>query len=266
MRPLLAEKLRPLNERCTCPEGTLPVSEFVANCYLPFVVENLKPSTANGYQTRWQSYLALRLSRVIVRDFRTVDTGSLLAEIHREHELGRTTLKHIKSFLSGVFTYVKNQGAYDGVNPIRDAMIPEKAAKPLETYASPDEVLAMMEALDKAGEPKASAAVALMFFAGLRPGEARGVCWEDFDGRRMQVRRSVWHAHASAPKTEGSAKPVPVIEPLNTTLSALRALDKNPVSGPILRGPSGKPLDLNKLASRLMIPTLKAAGIEWHGW
>jgi hypothetical protein len=82
----------------------------------------------------------------------------------------------------------------------------------------------------------------------------------------MQVRRSVWHAHASAPKTEGSAKPVPVIEPLNTTLSALRALDKNPVSGPILRGPSGKPLDLNNLASRVVIPTLKAAGIEWHGW
>jgi hypothetical protein len=170
VRPLLAEKLRPLNERCTCPEGTLPVSEFVANCYLPFVVENLKPSTANGYQTRWQSYLALRLSRVIVRDFRTVDTGSLLAEIHREHELGRTTLKHIKSFLSGVFTYAKNQGAYDGVNPIRDAMIPEKAAKPLETYAaSPDEVLAMMEALDKAGEPKASTAVALIVLCWLAP-------------------------------------------------------------------------------------------------
>lgn len=230
-------------------------------------MQNLKPSTANGYQTLWQSYLTLRLSRIIVRDFRTVDAGSLLAQIHREHELGRTTLKHIKSFLSGVFTYAKNQGAYDGVNPIRDAMIPKKAAKPLETYAaSPDEVLAMMEALDKAGEPKAGAAVALMFFAGLRPGEARGVCWEDFDGRRMQVRRSVWHTHASSPKTEGSAKPVPVIEPLNTTLSALRALDKNPVSGPILRGPSGKPLDLNNLASRVVIPTLKAAGIEWHGW
>jgi hypothetical protein len=28
--------------------------------------------------------------------------------------------------------------------------------------------------------------------------------------------------------------------------------------GPILRGPSGKPLDLDNLS--------KAAGLEWHGW
>jgi integrase len=146
-------------------------------------------------------------------------------------------------------------------------MIPKKAANPLETCAaSPGEVLAMMEALDKAGERKAIAAVALMFFAGLRPGEAQAICWEDFDGRRLRVRQSMWHTHVSSPKTEGSAKPVPVIEPLNTTLSALRALDKNPVSGPILRGPSGKPLDLNNLANRVVIPTLRAAGIEWHGW
>jgi integrase len=44
-----------------------------------------------------------------------------------------------------------------------------------------------------------------MFFAGLRPGEARGVCWEDFDGKRLLVRRSVWHTYTTSPKTEGSA-------------------------------------------------------------
>jgi hypothetical protein len=76
----------------------------------------------------------------------------------------------------------------------------------------------------------------------------------------------MWHTHVSSPKTEGSGKPVPVIEPLNTTLSALRALDKNPMSGPILRGPSGKPLNLSIVANRVVIPTLRAAGIEWHGW
>jgi integrase len=211
-------------------------------------------------------YLSARLERIIVRDFRTVDAGSLLADIHREHKVGRTTLKHIKSFLSGVFTYAKNQGAFDGVNPVRDAMIPKKAEKPLETYAvSPDEVLAMMKTLDEAGQPKASAAVGLLFFAGLRPGEARGVRWEDLDGRRLHIRQSVWHTHATSPKTEGSEKSVPVIEPLASILADLRELDKNPSSGPVLRGPSGRPLDLNNLAVRVVIPTLKEAGIEWHG-
>jgi integrase len=267
VRPLLAEKLRPINEGRTRPEGTLRVAEFVENYYMPFVEENFKPSTATGYKTLWDLYLEPRLTKIVLRDFRTVDAANLLADIHRQHELGRTTLKHIKSFLSGVFTYAKNQGALDGVNPVRDAMIPKKAAKPTETHAtSPDEVLAIMHALDKAGERKASAAVALVFFAGLRPGEARGVCWEDFDGKRLSVRQSVWHTHTTSPKTEGSAKPVPVIEPLGTILGELRALDKNPASGPILRGPSGKPLDLHNLANRVVIPTLKKANIAWHGW
>jgi len=267
VRSLLAEKLRPINEGRTRPEGTLPVAEFVESFYLPFVEENFKPSTATGYKTLWETYVAARLGKTVLRDFRTVDAANVLADIHRQHKLGRTTLKHVKSLLSGVFTYAKNQGAFDGVNPIRDAMIPKKAARPEETHAaSPDEVLAIIDALDKAGERKASAAVGLMFFAGLRPGEARGVCWEDFDGKRLNVRQSVWHTHTTTPKTEGSAKPVPVIEPLGSILADLRVADKNPSSGPILRGPSGKPLDLHNLANRVVIPTLEKAKIAWHGW
>jgi hypothetical protein len=79
-----------------------------------------------------------------------------------------------------------------------------------------------------------------------------------------------------------------VIEPLATIPAELRKADKNPESGPILRGPTGKPLDLHNLANRVVIPTLKHCGIcrkletnhdkadhpykldeslpKWHGW
>jgi integrase len=110
-----------------------------------------------------------------------------------------------------VFSFAKNQGAFDGVNPIRDAMIPRKANVSEETHAAtPDEALAIMEALNRAGQQKARAAVALVFFTGLRPGEARGVCWEDYDGKRLTIRRAVWHTHITSPKTKSSEKPVPV--------------------------------------------------------
>ena len=118
----------------------------------------------------------------------------------------------------------------------------------------------------KAGERKARAAIALMFFAGLRPGEARGVCWEDFDGKCLMIRQSVWQTFTTSPKTESSIKPVPVIEPLTRILVDLREADGNPEQGPVLRGPSGKPLDLHNLANRVVIPTLKDAGIVWHGF
>jgi hypothetical protein len=79
------------------------------------------------------------------------------------------------------------------------------------------------------------------------------------------VRQSVWHTHNTSPKTETSAKPVPVIEPLGSILVELRQADGNPVCGPILRGPSGKPLDLHNLANRVVIRVLKDSGIPRHG-
>jgi integrase len=289
VRPLLEEVLRPVNEGKARPESTLSVAKFVESYYLPFVEANFKPSTVAGYKHLWEKYVAARLNYVSVRDFRTVDAATLLAEIYQACNLGRTTLKHIKSFLSGVFTFAKNHGALDGLNPVQDAMIPRKAAAPEETHAaSPDEVLAIMAALLDAGEHKARAAVALMFFTGLRPGEARGVRWEDFDGRQLSVRRSVWHTYTTSPKNEGSVKPVPVIEPLASILVDLRERDGNPAKGPILRGPSGKPIDLHNLANRVVIPKLKRCLIclrpesehqadehafeldtslpTWHGW
>ena len=261
------EKLRSVNAGKMQPASTLPVAEYVEDYYMPFVKENYKPSTAAGYKHLWQKYVAKRVSKIRLRDFRTVDAADLLEDVHKVHNLGRKSLKLIKSLLSGIFTYAKNRGVIDGLNPVQDAMIPKKSAPPQETHAtSPEDVLEIMNTLTKAKEPKARAAVALMFFAGLRPGEARGICWEHFDGNCLMIRQSVWHTYTSLPKTESSAKPVPVIEPLKTILAELRTSDGNPISGPILRGPSGKPLDLHNLANRVIIPTLKKAGVAWHGF
>jgi integrase len=92
------------------------------------------------------------------------------------------------------------------------------------------------------------------------------VRWEDFDGRRLTVRQSVWRTHVTAPKTEESVKAVPVIDPLERILAELREAEGNPNTGPVLRGPTGKPLNLDNLSKRVLSPLLKAAKIGWHGW
>jgi integrase len=97
-------------------------------------------------------------------------------------------------------------------------------------------------------------------------GEARGARWEDCDGKRLFVRQSVWHTFTTDPKTLEAASPVPVIGTLAVILNRVRELDGNPSSGPILRGPSGKPMNLDNLSKRVMMPLLKAAGLTWHGW
>jgi|SRR5277367_4720171 len=192
LQPLVDQILLPINRGSMKPESTLTIAEFAQDHWLPWARENCKPSTVAGYETLWKTYLAPYLSKISLRDFRTVDAANLFGEIHRAKSIGRTTLQHCKSRLSGIFTLARNLGALDSPNPVIGAMIPKKAAAPAETYAvTPDEVLTILELLRKDGELKARAAVALMFFAGLRPGEARGACWQDFDGKRLCVRQSV---------------------------------------------------------------------------
>ena len=80
--------------------------------------------------------------------------------------------------------------------------------------------------------------------------------------KHLNVKQSCWHTHTTEPKTECSVKPVPVIEPLRVLLHELRQADGNPTTGPILRGVrKGKPLSLDNLARREIIPTLRKCAV-----
>jgi hypothetical protein len=61
-----------------------------------------------------------------VRDFRCVDAANLLRDLHRDRDLNRHSLQHMKSFGSGIFTHSKNIGIFDGINPFKDARVPRR--------------------------------------------------------------------------------------------------------------------------------------------
>src|SRR5262249_2421798 len=72
-----------------------------------------------------------------------------------------------------------------------------------------------------------------------------------------------------------AAKPVPVIEPLRGMLVELREFEGKPESGPILRGVLGKPLNLDMIVKRVIMPSLQnpenystpeAKKLDWHGY
>jgi len=277
VQPLLNEILLPVNAGRVKPESAMTVADYGDNYWLPWVREKCKPSTVSGYKFVWESYLAPRLQTIRLRDFRTHDAANILADLHRSKGSGRNTLKHAKGILSGIFTLARNQGVLDAPNPVQGTMLPKKASAPSQTHAtSLQEVVDLLDAIETAQvknktiapviRRKARAALALQFFAGLRPGEARGARWEDYDGKSLTIAQSIWQTHATLPKTEASAVSVPIIEPLRLMLAELRESDGKPTSGPILRGPTGAPLNLDNLARRVIRPLLEAAKIEWHGW
>jgi len=180
VRPPLTEKLRSLNEGRTDARSSHTLAVFVSEYYDAYIRENLKPSTVHGYSKLWEDALCPRVGEIRLRDFRTVDAANTLTYFARRG-WSRLSLQHAKSLLSGIFTYAKNLGVLDEVNPVQGTIIPRKAAAPAETHASTaDEVVAILDLLrgakgvEERQKLQAQTAVALMFFAGLRPGEHAG--------------------------------------------------------------------------------------------
>jgi hypothetical protein len=112
-----------------CPKF---LTDFVASVQSPLPI---RASSKKGYREIWNNHISDRVGYIRMREFRTVDASKMLNAIADENDLTKTTLQHIKSVLSAVFTHAKNEGAFDGVNPVQDARIPKNAREPGETFA-----------------------------------------------------------------------------------------------------------------------------------
>ena len=249
VQPLLDAKLLPLNEGRSCPESTLGVADYIENFFLKHAEREMKKSTCYGYKTIFRLYIKpYPHANIALRDFRCVDATNLLLAVFKTHKVGRKSLRHVKGMLNVVFSHAMQTGVFDGVNPARNAGIPRAASFGPGTHAySADEVFSMLGVLSGV----AKKAVALMYFCGLRPGEARAARWEDYTGKTLAIRASMWRTHLSTPKTAESVGVVPVAETLREVLAESRC-----ESGFILAGPSGKPTDLSNLAFREIAPRL----------
>jgi integrase len=197
-----------------------------------------------------------------LRNVRAVQVTSVLQDIAEQHGLSKNSLKHIKSFLSGIFTFAKQQGFFDSSNPVQGAALPEGAEAEDQYAYSLDEIENMLRALP---EPAATA-IAVAAFAGLRRGEIRGLRWEGYDGQLLRVEQSIWESIPGKPKTRASKASVPVIATLRRKLDQHRMNCGSPPEGWMFASEKSTPLNLNNLLNRQILPALKSAGLEWHGF
>lgn len=270
VKPFAQEILAPVNRGALNAQSTMRVSDFIEKIYLPHVNETLRAATLKGYSDIWENHLKSRMAKanLTLRAFRTVHGEVMLAQIAKKTGLGRSSLKNLKAFLSGAFKQAKRLGILDGINPMMDVSIP-RAPEPKDTYAySLEEIRKMLLVLD---EP-AKTVVLTAALTGLRKGEIRGLAWDDFDGRELSVRRSVWSGRGGTvvnePKTKRSKAPIPVVKQLRDALEAHRQRMGKLAAGPIFQASNGKPLDLNNLVRRAIQPALALdPGLpRWHGW
>jgi integrase len=287
---LREEKLAGVREAAKCPRSSDPFVDYVEDVYLPFVCRTMKASTYAGYSTYWKRYLKPRAGKYALRDFTVAIVAGLLKDISKMHKLNRDTVTKIRSILSGIFSYAMSEGHFPArnasENPASHARIPDSATEPGEPEAATrDEVKAILAALKgnptlKLDEmPLERAAVAIIAMLGVRPGEARGLRWEDWDRVKQQiaVKRAVWHTIEGTPKTPQSIRLLAVSGELREVLLALWKHRESQLGGYILATPNGGPTILDNLAKRSIRPRLDAVNraaagkgeqtvLTWPGW
>lgn len=210
------------------------------------------------------------------------------------HKLNSDTVGKVRSILSGIFTYAMGKGHFPGRsaadNPASRALIPEGASEPSETVAATrEDVAAILKHLDEKGMTLERAAVALAAYTGVRPGELRGLRWEEWDRTAAQIKvaRSVWHAVEGTTKTKQSERFVAVTDELRSVLLKLWKEQDSPISGYILQRDGGKRVNLDNMSKRDIIPALSRCATcqlyesdehqghtferdetlpRWHGW
>jgi len=298
---LVEEKLAGVKAAAKCPQSAGSFVEYVENTYLPFVERSKKPSTYAGYRSYWLRYIKPRVGDYLLRDFNVAVVSSLLEDVAAMHALNVDTVAKIRSVLCAVFTYAMGKGHFPGKsaadNPASCALIPESAKQPAETVAaSREEVKAILAHLKDEGLMLARAAVALIAYTGIRPGEVRGLQWQDWDraAEQIHVQRSVWHTHETAPKTQQSVRFVTVSPELRSILLDLWTSQGSPISGYLLARANGrkknarcKRVNLDNESKRVIQPALTRCGVchesesakheghefvrdetlpQWHGW
>ncbi len=263
VEPLIERELEGINAESDIPTGRLSVAEFIEKHYLPWCEANRSAATMRGYKQLWERYLKPHLGTVALVNVSTAQITTILTA-HAKAGLGRHTLSHIKWFLSGVYVHAIASGIVPtGANPVPDAKWLIKVARPKkQTEYSLESVLAMLKILEPL-DLRAAVAVALAYFAALRPAEIRGLQWADYDGEELNIKRGVWRGIVGETKTEDSAATVPVIEPLRSLLEKLRAQSPD---GFIIQNAKGRPLSLDSLNMRVITPTMAKAGIVWRGF
>jgi integrase len=258
--PLIERVMAGVNANTEVVSGQTTLSDFVEKIYQPWTLETKAASSANYYSQMWRRHWKDSIGNIALTDLTTADVTKVLT--HLAGRLGSRSLSHAKWFLSGVYVYAISRGIVPR-NPVPDAKWLVKVKRiEKQTEYSLEQVLAMLQILEPV-DLRAATAVALTYFAGLRPSEARGLHWEDYDGQKITVRRSIWRGQVGETKTQESAASVPVIEPLKSLLEKLRA---QTADGYILQGRSGRSLDLDSINTRVIAPLMKRSGIDWRGY
>lgn len=182
----------------------------------------LSPSSLESYRTALNKDILPQLGE---RNLRAITATELQAFVNGYAGMSATKITVICAALSGLF----DSACADGLiaqNPMDYVHKPKATPAAEKTILSADQRRAVEQVC--ASDPRA-VYLALMYYLGLRPGEARGLMWSDidFDARTIHIQRDIDYkagGKVGQLKTPKSNRVIPLPDALSAVLSGFRGL------------------------------------------
>jgi hypothetical protein len=107
------------------------VGEFFDNVYWPWAKANKRPSTSLSYKDLWDRHLKPHCGAVKIAAYKTSDASKFLTRL-ADSGLGRNSISHIRSLLSGIMSHGLNVSVIDR-NPLEGAKVLSKVKQPADS-------------------------------------------------------------------------------------------------------------------------------------
>ena len=239
----------------------LTLVDYWEKHYVPWVKNNLKPSTLHGYKQAYNQHLKPRFRTTPLKDITTPSATKFLGQLAADGQ-GERTISHVKWIASGIYKHAIATG-FATDNPWPDSQCLVKTPPPTKGEAfTIAEALGMIDVVDRVD---AKLALAFACFVGMRKGEIQVLRWEDFVGDGVRIERAMSRNEVQDETKTGKARMGLVIEPVKSLLQAWREMSRNPSMGWLFPNGAKKPMSLDSMAQRLIIPKL-TNGLRWKGW
>lgn len=184
-----------------------------------------KPQSLDNILSLLNYHLMPHLAHLRVRDIRPANILFVLSE---SSHLSRSVQSVMLSYLRSIFAMAVDNGII-AKSPVPASLKPSATPSPEKEPLTPEECTILLNAVDKRAM-WLQTYVRLCLFAGLRSGEACGLCWDcvDLDQGIIQVRRQVItvngkHQLSDILKTDSSRRDIPIPPELVKHLRLARA-------------------------------------------
>lgn len=214
------------------------------------------PSTRESYRTALNKNLFPVLG---VRMMRAISSMDLQDVLNGLKGMSETKITVVLATMRGVFRSALADRLID-TDPTRSLVRPTAAPVREKQALTPAQRAALEEACRS--HPMGHY-IALMYYLGVRPGEARGLLWRDIDWKTnlVSIERDIDykdHAQVGGLKTKKSRRTVPLSAPLRAVLEPLRGLPDTYIAH-AETGPQ-RPLSKSS-AERIWVDVMRAAGL-----